>query len=208
METIIADETRGRRVRIRRITRSARNAPRRDPGARVGRLVQIYSLDTPDYGDEAIGSCDLAATAEYSIARGDRVLPLRTDPRNARRVILADAGDGKADPADGVLAGVYIVAEGTCDPAGEPHMLRRIQGELDQVNAWLNGEIYEARLESRTADGAGGDPAWTSADIGAGPFYGGEHAASGLYRAMGLPAATDAREKAGWRETAEEAEAA
>ena len=95
---------------------------------------------------------------------------------------------------------MYIVPKAVWEGGPSAHVLGRIAGEIDAVNAWLNGEIYEGRLETAAERGPDGPRAWTTGDIGSGPCYGKNHALSGLYRAMGLSHSRDAREADGWRE--------
>ena len=206
MTTTLVDESGERWIRITQVRRTRANAPRtaaRRTTAPIGRLIQIYGPSLPDYGDETMGASDLGPVVDIAITQGDKVLMVRTTKDDERRLTVEHEPETPADPWDTSLAGVYIVPKRTWDGADAAHVLGRIAGEIDTVNAWLGGEIYEAQLKTAAEHGADGPTAWTTADTGSGPCYGKSHALSGLYRSMGLPHSREAREKAGWRETAD-----
>ena len=200
MDTILVDNTGERRIRITPLAGTADNAPRKRRPTRIGRLIQMYGSKLADYGDETMGASDLGAVVDAAIARGDKVLMVRIERHNGCRLSLAANGENPDDPWDTALAGVHIVPREVWNPAQENHLRGRVQGELDEVNAWLNQDIYEAQLEHAVTCTECGSVKWTSAGKPAGPFYGNDHALSGLYRAMALPHGRDNREKAGWRE--------
>ena len=201
METILVDSTGEQRIRITRLKRTRDNSPRSRRSTNIGQLLQMYGSKVADYGDETMGTCDLGFGVDMAIANGDKVLEVRIDHQAGSRLSVAEKGWNPNGLWDTSHAGVYIVPRQAWNAAvHENHLRDRIQGELDEVNAWLNQEIYEARLEQAVTCTERGTVKWTSARKPAGPFYGNNHALTGLYRAMALPHDRDSRDEAGWRE--------
>ena len=180
----LTHEDHDRRVVIQR----ARDTPSpRQLKQPASRLIQLYHKH--QVGDEQMGRCDLAATADR--LRSTRAVVINVwQPTDGPLRLRSCA----TPPAGWEPAGIGIANPDAAGSMSRTEIEAAIGREIEELDQWLAGAVYHASLETRTGET---DP-WTPASS-LGYFYGDNHAQSGLYDAAGVPGGPDNLKAQGWR---------
>ena len=139
----------------------------------------------PRFADETVTPERLDEIAAESEARGADVRIVSMYEHGGVAVKLGPP----TDRWDSGEIGIYVVEKpGDGSPVDGGALTRAIERELRIVSAWLNNEAFDAVEERRGSRGpAGGETEWEAVPEGRmGPFYGYDHAESGLLERAGL----------------------
>ena len=183
--------TLGRRVRIVAVARDVGHPRAGEP---LGRLVQMHDRSCL-FAEEAMGEDAFEATVADARREGESVTAVW---RHDHGRVTLNAREG-GDRWDSRLIGALIVPKAEATELGTAKLRAMVDEELDRLTAWINGDVYDAVLETGGRCPACTHTTWTEEDR-RGRFYGSDHRKSGLYRAAGIPETGEAREKACWRE--------
>ena len=156
----------------------------REVCANKGRLICAPHPNYPEFADETVAPERLDEIAAEAEARGADV----------RLVSCYEHGTVvvKLNPPTDLWAsgkiGIYVIEKpGDGKPVDEAALTAAIERELWIVSAWLNNEAFDAVEERRGTGESGDETEWVEVPDGRmGPFYGYDHAESGLLERTGL----------------------
>ena len=152
--------------------------------ATKGRLICAPHPKYPRFADETVTPERLEEIAAEAEAREADVRLVSIYEHGGVAVKLGPA----TDPWDSGQIGIYVIEKpGDGSPVDEAALTAAIKRELQMVSAWLNNEAFDAVEKRRGTGGPGGGTEWEEVPEGRmGPFYGNDHAESGLLERAGV----------------------
>ena len=150
-----------------------------------GRLICAPHPKYPRFADETATPERLDEIAAEAEARGADVRIVSLYEHGSVAVRLGPP----TDRWDSGKIRIYVVEQpGDGNPVEGAALARALERELRMVSAWLNNETFDAVEERRgTGGSAGGETEWEAVPEGRmGPFYGYDHAESGLLQRAGV----------------------